>query len=85
MTYYSAKYVLFNFIHFQIFERSFHKGEMVTVLQGYVLWLIRVASMLETNCIGDNFKMLAASFANTATKTHLTSTSDTIIQKMSPR
>ena len=41
MTYYSAKYVLFNFIHFQIFERSFHKGEMVTVLQGYVLWMIR--------------------------------------------
>ena len=31
MTYYSAKYLLFNFIHFQIFERSFHKGEMVTV------------------------------------------------------
>ena len=40
MTYYSAKYVLFNFIHFQIFQTSFHKGEMVTVLQKYVPWLL---------------------------------------------
>lgn len=63
MTYYSAKYVLFNFIHFQIFKRSFHNGEMVTVLQGYVLLLVRVTLMLVTNvgngmyCVGD-FKIL---------------------------
>ena len=63
MTYYFAKYVLFNFIHFQIFKRSFHKGEMVTVLQGYVLLLVRVTLMLVTNvgngiyCVSD-FKIL---------------------------